>query len=199
MRVGMTARIVLVVVIFASLGGVAAGRLTHASTRAVPGERRVAVPRDVQQSFLQFSDSVGTHLLDTLFTLGYHGGYAWDEKGGAVRANMIVETDSGSVADSVNGVYEGTISLDLHHDTNIDIPGSISLRFVSLRSAPRWVLLTTDSLPEDPSDDLPIESLRKLPRDMHDAITASFAKRADAFAYWKALETHTAAKAAPRG
>lgn len=194
MRAGMTSRIALAAVIFASLGGVAAGRLTHASNRAVPGERRVATPVEVQRSFRRFSDSAGARLLDTLFALGYHGGYAWDEKSGAVRANMIAETDSGSVADSASGIYEGIISLDLHNDTNTEIPGSITLRFVSLRNAPRWVLLTTDGLPEDPSDELPIELLRKLPRDLHDGITASFANRADAFAYWKALETRTPAK-----
>ena len=198
MRVGMTSRIVLAVVIFASLGGVAAGRLTHARSRAVRGERRIAVPRDVQRSFRQFSDSVGARMLDTLFALSYHGGYAWDEKSGAVRANMIAETDSGSVADSVQGVYEGIISLDLHHDTNTEMPGSVALRFVRLRSAPQWVLLTTDGLPEDPSDDLPIELLQKLPRDFHEAITASFAKRADAFAYWKALDVRAATRGAPR-
>ena len=195
MRTGVTTRIVLAAVIFASLGGVAASRLSHGRSRIMPGERLVAAPLAVQHAFQRFSDSAGTRLLDTLFALGYHGGYAWDEKTGAVRANLIAATDSGSVADSVNGVYEGTMSLDLHHDTITDIPGSITLRFVSLRSSPHWVLLTTDGLPEDPSDDLPIEMLRKLPTDLHDAITASFALRADAFAYWKALEaTHAPGK-----
>ena len=193
MRAGVTSKIVLAALIFASLGGVAATRLTHVSSRSRPGERLIAAPLAVQQSFRHFSDSAGARLLDTLFALGYHGGYSWDEKAGAVRANMLAETDSGSVADSVSGIYEGIISLDLHHDTIDDIPGSLTLRFVSLRNQPRWVLLTTDGLPEDPSDDLPIEMLRMLPRDLHDGISASFASHSDAFAYWKALEAQRAA------
>ena len=55
-----------------------------------------------------------------------------------VRANLVAETDSGSVADSMGGIFEGIISLDLHHDVNSDVPGSISMRFVMLRKSGRW-------------------------------------------------------------
>ncbi|CAN5322837.1 hypothetical protein BH09GEM1_BH09GEM1_33360 [soil metagenome] len=190
----MTLRVVLAAVIFASLGGVAASRLIPGSSRVIPGERLVGPPVAVQASFRRFSDSAGVRLLDTLFRLGYHGGYSWDEKSGAIRANLLAEPDSGSAADSVQGIYEGIISLDLHHDSITDIPGTLSLRFVNLRNSPRWVLLTTDGLPEDPSDTLPIESLQRLPHNLHNAITASFTDRADAFAYWKALEHAPAPK-----
>jgi hypothetical protein len=195
----MTSRIVLAAVIFASMSGVAASRLKPAGRDVASDERRVAAPVDVQRSFRHFSDSAGARLLDTLFTLGYHGGYSWDEKSGAVRANLIAEADSGSVADSVSGVYEGIIALDLHHDIITDIPESISLRFARTRNAPQWVLLTTDGLPEDPSDDLPVESLRKLPEELHEGITASFPRRADAFAFWKALDAQASAKVKERG
>ena len=142
----------------------------------------------MQQAFRRFADSAGARLVDTLFKLGYHGGYSWDEKAGAVRPNLVVHTDSGSVDDSTSGVYEATLSLDFHHDVEEQVPPSLSLRFVSFRDAPNWVLLTTDGLPEDPSPDLTLETIRRLPRELHDAMLAPFADHADAFDFWKAHE-----------
>ena len=187
MRSGMTTRLLLGAAIVISGAGLAASRLTPRHP-AEPNERRVPPPLAVQQSFRRFSEITGARLLDTLFKLGYHGGYSWDEKAGPVRPNLVVRTDSGTVDDSTRGVYEGILSLDFHHDVEEEVPPSLSLRFVSFRESPKWVLLTTDGLPEDPSAEMPLETIRKLPRDLHDAMRAPFADHADAFEFWKAHE-----------
>lgn len=87
-----------------------------------------------------------------------------------VRANLVAETDSGSVADSMGGIFEGIISLDLHHDVNSDVPGSISMRFVMLRKSGRWCPSLPTAHPKTRRT-IPIERLRELPSDLHDAIT----------------------------
>ena len=187
MRVGGTSRVIVVVVISIALAGVAA-------TKRAPGrvgvavERQIPPPLSVQQAFHRFSDDAGSKLLDTLFKLGYHGGYTWDEKNGPVRPNLVAHVESGTVADSARGVYEGILSLDLHHDVLEDVAPVVSLRFVNLRDSPNWVLLTTDTYPEDPSAETPLESIRQHPHELHDAILASFSDRADAFEFWKAQE-----------
>ena len=187
MRAGMMPRAVLGGVIFISLAGFEASRLALRNS-AAPAERRLPPSSAVRRAFSHFADSAGTRLVDTLFTLGYHGGYSWDEKSGPVRANLIVRADSGTVADSASGVSEGILSLDFHNDVHEDVPPELSLRFVHLRDSPKWILLTTDGLPEDPSPDMPLETLRKLPQELHNALLASFSDHAEAFDFWKLQE-----------
>jgi hypothetical protein len=190
MRAGTTKRLLLGAAVTLSVvgfAGFAASRITPRRPARSSG-RLLAVPAPVQQSFKRFSDSAGARLVDTLFKLGYHGGYSWDEKAGAVRPTLIVRTDSGTVADSVSGIYEGVLSMDFHHDVQEDAPSSVSLRFVNLRDSPKWILLTTDSFPEDPTAEVPLEAIRKHPRELHDAMLASFADHAEAFDFWKTLE-----------
>ena len=187
MRAGTTKSLLLGAIITLSVAGFAALRFAPRRS-GKPSGRLLPAPVAVQQAFRQFSDSAGTRLVDTLFKLGYHGGYSWDEKAGPVRPTLIVRTDSGSVADSVSGIYEGTISMDFHHDLQDDVPSSVSLRFVKLRASPKWILLTTDGYPEDPTPDIPLEAIRKHPRELHEAVLASFVDHADAFEFWKALE-----------
>ena len=186
MRAGTTWRWFVGAVISLSIAGFAATRFTSRHSSA-PAVRHLPPPFAVQQAFQRFSDSAGTRLVETLFKLGYHGGYSWDEKDGPVRANLVTRTDSGSVADSTSGVHEGILSLDFHHDVH-DVPPGLSLRFVNCCDSPKWILLTTDSYPEDPSPETPLETIRNLPRELHDAMLASFGDHADAFDFWKSQE-----------
>lgn len=169
----------------------AAGFIVYASNRGasktqVP--RTAVLPAAVQRSFQHFGDSLGGHLLDTLYALGFHGGYTWDEKSGTRRPNLIVRSELQSVADSTEGLYEGTFTLDFHHDSLSDIPPTIVLRFASVHDAPNWVLLTTEGSPIDATSDLTPESLRKLPPGLNDALMAPFADRIEAYDWWRNQE-----------
>lgn len=187
MQVHPATRLLLGAVIFVSVAGLAA---TRRKVRPAPvaTERQLAAPLAVQQSFRAFSDGAGAHLTDTLFKLGFHGGYSWDEKGGPARPNLVTRTESATVTDSTRGVFEGTLSLDFHHDVHDEVPPVVSLRFVTQAGSPKWVLLTTDGYPEDPTPELPLDAIRKLPRELHAALLAPFVDHADAFDYWKARE-----------
>lgn len=165
-----------------------AGLVAMSRSTKEPLERGVSAPVSVQRSFQAFADSTGKQLLDTLFALGFHGGYAWDEKRGAVRPNLIVRTELQSVKDSAANVYEGTMTLDFHHDSLSKLPPSASLRFGSTGDAAQWILLTTDGFLIDPSRDLRLEFISRMPGELHAALRSVFAGRAEAYDYWNNLE-----------
>ena len=187
MRMRSATRLVLGAVIFVAVAGLAATR-RKARQAPVATERQMPAPLAVQRTFKAFCDSTGARLADTLFKLGFHGGYSWDEKSGPVRPNLVPGTDSATVSDSTRGVFEGTLSLDFHHDVQAVVPPVVTLRFVTQRGTPKWVLLTTDSYPEDPTPELTLQAIRKLPAELHEAVLSQFLDHADAFEYWQALE-----------
>lgn len=152
-------------------------------------ERGITPPVSVQRSFQAFADSTGKRLVDTLFALGYHGGYSWDEKTGPVRPNLIVRTELQSAKDSAANVYEGTLTLDFHHDSLSKLPPSASIRFSSTGDAAQWTLLTTDGFLIDPRPDLRLEFISGMPPALHAALRSVFAGRAEAFEYWNNLES----------
>ena len=150
--------------------------------------RTVVLPVAVQRAFQHFGDSVGPRLLDTLFALGYHGGYSWEEKGGARRPNLIVRSEMQSTADSTEGLYEGTFMLDFHHDSLSDVPATVILRFASVRDAPNWVLLTADGNPIDVTADLSAEAVRKMSPVLTAALMAPFADKIESYDWWRNQE-----------
>ncbi|MDB4917999.1 MAG: hypothetical protein JWM95_5643 [Gemmatimonadetes bacterium] len=162
---------------------------TNAGRRAKPqNPRTVVLPVNVQRAFQHFGDSIGPRLLDTLYALGFHGGYAWEEKSSSRRPDLIVRSELQSSADSTDGLYEGTLTLDFHHDSLSDVPLTVILRFASVRDASNWVLLTTEGSPLDATSDLTADAPRKLPAGLSDALMAPFADRIEAYDWWKNQE-----------
>ena len=153
--------------------------------------RSVPMPIAQQRAFQQFADSTGPFLLDTLFVAGFHGGYSWDEKSGPKLPNLIVRPERQTASDSAQGIFEGTFTLDFHHDTLQGVPSTVSLRFASVRGSPKWTLLTTDGFPEDVTPDIGPAVIQQMPAQLHAALRAAFADHAEAFDFWKSLETRT--------
>ena len=195
-RSGVTSRVLLGALLATSVTGLLT--IPRAPRSGSPEARPIAPSVAVQRSFQHFADSLGTRLLDTLFALGYHGGYTWDETGGARRANLIVRSEWQTASDSVADVNEATLTLDFHHDSVGDVPPTVSLRFASARGAADWVLLTSDGYPEDQTQELSQEAIHNMPPALHDALQAPFANRIDSYDWWKNHESRRRADRSPQ-